>query len=106
MAAIPVAAAAQDGRERLIRVENHSNSSHIVSVRIANPHGRVYELLSPYTISPGYNRTLTFDDGEGHNHCVYNAQVTFANGTYALRHNVNVCVAYSWKVYDIDNVMD
>jgi hypothetical protein len=102
---VPAAANAQ-GQDTRIRVENHSGiNQYITSIRIANTHGRIYQVLSAGYITPGYNRTLDFDDGEGHGHCVYAAEVKFQNGTTATR-TLNVCQTSIWKIYDLDNTIE
>lgn len=105
MAAAPsVALQANDTR---IRVENRSNTNSIVGILAQNIHGQTFKVLSGgYTISPGYNRILDFDDGSGHNHCIYNIGAVFSNGTTAIRQNVNVCTTVTWHIYDLDNTLE
>jgi hypothetical protein len=101
----PAAANAQV-RDTRVRVENHSGiGQYITSIRIGNEHGRIYQILSAGYITPGYNRTIDFNDGEGHGHCVYAVQAKFANGTHATR-TLNVCQASVWKIYDLDNTVE
>jgi len=100
------AAADSDGRNRNVRVENHSNLSALIRVTFTNPHGRTYDAMPGVAIDHGYNRVLSFDDGEGHGHCVYTLRAEFANGVYATRTNLNVCQARVWRIYDVDNRVD
>lgn len=96
-----------DGQNRAVRVINYSNSHYIVSLTAVNEHGRSYDALpqTQHYISPGYNRILTFDDNEGHNHCNFVVRATFDNGVAAER-TLNVCSATNWNIYDIDNTVD
>lgn len=91
---------------RTVQVHNRTGLGvDIVSVQLRNTHGRVYELLNE-NIWPGHYQNVVFDDGEGHGHCVYDIYAQFSNGVYAQRSNVNVCVTYSWDIYDRDNVVN
>jgi hypothetical protein len=105
MAVVPLAAVyaqSNDGFNRMVRVENRSNTVNITSVLMENPNGQVFRpLAAGSVISPGYNRILNFDDGQGH--CYYNIRADFANGRVAYQRNVNVCQATVWSIYDLDN---
>jgi len=99
------ALADSDGQNRSVRVANYSNTYHLVYVNARNEHGREYDALKGSAISPGYNRILSFDDGEGHGHCIFFVTARFSNGVTAQR-SINVCTASTWKIADIDNSVE
>lgn len=102
LAAVAAPTAALADYSRGVRVMNFSNSSYIVRLTATNEHGRTYDVLSGMSITPGYNRYLSFNDGEGHNHCLFYVKAIFANGVQAAR-TLNVCTATNWRIFDLDN---
>ena len=95
----PVAAAAPDGKNRKVTVENISSQT--LRELYASPvTSKTWEedLLGQRTLAAGSNISANIDNGT--TQCYYDLKAVMANGREHIQRNINVCAVSKWVVGD------
>jgi hypothetical protein len=91
--------AASDGKNRVVTVENISNTS--LNYLYASPiSSKTWEedLLGDRTLSRGQSIEADIDNGT--NECQYDLRAVMADGRVVIRRNINVCAVSKWTIGD------
>ena len=91
--------AADDGKNRVVLVENISNQS--LNYLYASPiTSKTWEedLLGDRTLSRGQSIEANIDNGT--NECQYDLRAVMADGREVIRRNINVCAVSKWTIGD------
>jgi len=100
LSAVPnPAAAAADGKNRKVLVENISNAT--LRELYASPiTSKTWEedLLGQRTLSPGQSISANVDNGT--TECNYDLKAVMSNGTEHVKRGVNVCAVSKWTIGD------
>ena len=95
-----VADAANDGKNRVVTVENISNQA--LNYLYASPiSSKTWEedLLGPdRVLSRGQSIEANIDNGT--NECQYDLKAVMADGREVIRRNINVCAVSKWTIGD------
>jgi len=93
------AEAANDGKNRVVTVENISNQS--LNYLYASPiTSKTWEedLLGERVLSRGENIEANIDNGT--NECQFDLRAVMADGREVIRRNINVCAISKWTIGD------
>jgi len=93
------AVAADDGQNRVVKVENISNQQ--LNYLYASPiTSKIWEedLLGERTLSRGESIDADIDNGT--NECHYDLKAVMADGKEVIRRNINVCEISKWTIGD------
>ena len=93
------AVAADDGQNRVVKVENISNQQ--LNYLYASPiTSKTWEedLLGERTLSRGESIDADIDNGT--NECHYDLKAVMADGKEVIRRNINVCEISKWTIGD------
>lgn len=93
------AEAADDGKNRVVLVENISNQS--LNYLYASPiTSKTWEedLLGDRVLSQGQSIEANIDNGT--NECQYDLRAVMADGREVIRRNINVCAVSKWTIGD------
>jgi len=93
------AAAASDGKNRKVTVENISSAT--LRELYASPvTAKTWEedLLGQRTLTPGQSISANIDNGT--TECNYDLKAVMANGTEHVKRGVNVCAISKWVIGD------
>ncbi|MEA3061506.1 MAG: hypothetical protein QOJ94_1287 [Sphingomonadales bacterium] len=99
LSAMPNAAAAADGKNRKVLVENISTQT--LRELYASPvTSKTWEedLLGQKTLTPGQSISANIDNGTPE--CNYDLKAVMANGTEHVKRGVNVCAISKWTIGD------
>jgi hypothetical protein len=91
--------AQDDGLDREVFLNNRSDST-IVAFYASNVGTNSWEenILDGNEVDPGYRVHINLDDGSGY--CRFDVKTVFADGTYVVRHDVNVCAVRDYTIYN------
>jgi hypothetical protein len=99
---ISTAAAAADGKNRRVTVQNISNQS-VYNLYASPVTSTIWEedLLGDGTIPAGTSKVANIDNGT--TECTYDLKAVMANGREFIQRRVNVCAVSKWVIGDSGN---
>ena len=95
-----LAAHAQSGENRVVRVVNEASSPiyHLYVSNVDENNWGPDQLGLFESIDNDHYRTFNMDDGSGH--CLFDIKAVLRDGRYAITRRLNVCTQDSWTVYE------